>query len=116
MKGLHVELRQNISVYSALKETSDDQLLKYGLRRCPKCGGLGLQGVSTFDNNYTWTGEYCQTCKGTGLIGNFEDYLLVPLGKDHMYICKKCLGQGCSYCNFMGLVDWLHRATGSSSL
>lgn len=85
----------------------DDNFDKINKIFCMECKGTGLQNVYYHsDGSKSWTGEFCENCKGLGYIFlNISDELFVK--------CKRCEGTGfydklvCKKCKGVGLIDWL---------
>jgi len=74
--------------------------------KCKACNGSGLSGTTKLNNGqgFSWNGEYCPVCRGTGYI-DFRD-------NNEFAICSSCngtggSGAGCPKCNGRGVVDWV---------
>jgi DnaJ-class molecular chaperone len=89
------------------KKFSNKNYEKY---KCKNCNGTGLKGVHKLNigGGSSWSGEFCDFCKGVG-------YLNVQLNLEYKY-CDKCNGTGininrqsekCSFCKGVGIINWL---------
>lgn len=77
-----------------------DNFKKCGLQICSKCEGSGASVKENQKGVTFWNdGDYCSLCNGFGVLGITKIY--------DEYLCKKCGGKGCSYCNDKGSVDWI---------
>jgi DnaJ-class molecular chaperone len=93
------EKRAN-NIYRMLFNLDEKTLDSCNLKPCRKCLNTGLKLIG----NKNWDGNtFCDECKGTGFIGTEE--LNTIDGK--LYICRKCNGCGCEFCNNTGFVDWI---------
>lgn len=73
--------------------------------RCGACQGTGLTGTHKCRSGYSWNGEFCPVCEGTGYV-NWKNSLILA-------ICDKCSGSGgshenpCKICGGKGVLDWV---------
>ena len=74
-------------------------------KQCMICNGTGLKGTHKMQSGgYSWGGEFCDECEGTGYIG-WKDSELIE-------VCEVCKGEGCKRCGYKGMLDWIQMATG----
>lgn len=92
------------AIIKHFKEAFPDNFKKCGMKICTKCDGSGIpvQKSKHTDITFWQPGNYCDKCKGFGVIGIKRIY--------DEYMCKKCNGDGCSDCNDRGSVDWISNA------
>ena len=94
------------TIFKFLKTQTRNFLDEHKITSCKKCDGLGIM-----NKGYSWNGtEFCDECEGIGFVG-----LLIEGGiqvSDSLYLCRKCAGLGCRYCNEKGVVDWVSHAMG----
>lgn len=93
--------------YKKIKEVKREY--KKEFKECPHCKGTGLTGYSKHKGGYSWSGEFCSYCNGTGkALSNIEHTV---------FLCNKCNGAGynkfgiCDKCNGEGVVGWVRNLT-----
>jgi len=91
------------SIYSVIKKFRDafpDNFKRCGLNICPSCDGSGIPvNPNSHEITFWQPDQYCQECKGFGVIGITRIY--------NEYLCKDCKGSGCKKCHDRGSVDWI---------
>ena len=78
-----------------------DNFKESGMQICGQCDGEGIpvQRSEQTDLTFWQPGNYCDKCKGLGVVGIKRIY--------DEYVCKGCGGAGCESCNNKGTKDWI---------
>lgn len=116
MKLNHNNAKQKNKLYEKLRYALQDNpmaFVEYKLYSCKDCSGTGLKGVKRMNDEtgFSWSGEYCDACKGIGVVPekNLEKHMYEIL---ESFYCGRCNGKGCPTCKNTGFVDWITHARG----
>lgn len=107
---MHVSREKIDSVYIFLKQQKSEYFSNFEIKPCDICNGMGIKGYKKLGpSDYSWDMTYCEECKGFGYTKNDNttlNYKNIPYDFSN-YLCYKCFGKKCSFCNYSGIIDWV---------
>jgi len=106
----HIEKLRNFIIPLFKQGLAPDSL-------CEKCRGTGLDAYNNSFMSFSWSGEYCDYCKGVG-------FKIKTILSNDIFICDSCHGTGlfydetntfmglCEKCSGEGFFNWIENIMG----